>query len=100
MSECISVKEFLDACEARLARAEGVLKEPLRLQEELMGLEQLLRSNWPNAIIALKEVGMTPEHKQKIEAIFKRITKIEEHTQSTNSIFDGLEDFMQRSIKR
>ena len=95
----MSVEEFLSACEDRLKRAEGVVREPLSLQEELMGLEELLRSDWPNTIIALKEVGMTPEQKQKIELIFKCITRIEAITQSTNSMFDGLEDFMQRSIK-
>ena len=94
------IDEFLNACELCLGRAEAVVRHPIKLQAELVELEELLRKEWPNAMMEMKEVGLIPDYKETIDIIFKRITKIEAVAQSSNSLFDGLEDFMQRSNNR
>ena len=96
----MSVEEFLNACELRLERAEAVLGDPIELQSQLLELEELLRTEWPDAIIKIKEAGGAPQFKEIIEMIFTRITKIETAATTGKSLFDGLEDFMQRSNDR
>jgi hypothetical protein len=96
----MTIEEFLNACEERLRRAESYVRQPLNLQTELENLEELLRKEWPNAIVEIKEVGLSTQYKEKLDIIFKRITKIEKIAHSATSLFDGLEDFMQRPSKR
>ena len=65
MQPKMTVKEFLNTCELKLLRAEGVSRQAEKLQVELIELEELLRNQWPDA-----------------------------------SLFDGMEEFMQRSNNR
>jgi hypothetical protein len=96
----MSIEEFLNACEQSLRRAEAVVRQPMQLQIELTNLEELLRCEWPEAILKIKESGLAPDYKKIIDLIFERITKMEAIAQASNSLFDGLEDFMQRSNNR
>jgi hypothetical protein len=96
----MTVIEFLNACGESLGRAETVVRQPIKLQEELVQLEELLKREWPKAMIELQENGLLPQYKDTIDEFFKRITKIESITKANISLFDGLEDFMQRSSHR
>lgn len=100
MSMNMSIEEFLNACEQRLRRAETVVQQPLKLEVELIELEEFLRCEWPDAIIKIKDSGITSQYKETIDMIFKRITNIETIAKTNKSLFDGLEDFMQRSSNR
>jgi hypothetical protein len=96
----MDVIEFFDACGESLRRAEAVVRQPIKLQEELVQLEELLRREWPNAVLEIKESGLLPQYKDTIDDFFQRITKIESVTKANSSLFDGLEVFMQRSNSR
>ena len=96
----MNVIEFFNACGEILGRAEAVVRQPIKLQEELVQLEELLKREWPNAMIELQESRLLPQYKDTIDEFFKRITKIESVTRANISLFDGLEDFMQRSRDR
>jgi hypothetical protein len=96
MPGSLSTEEFLNACEHRLRRAEGVVRQPIQLQAELIELEELLRNGWPDAIMNIKETGMTKQYEEKIEIIFRRISKLESVAKSSIALFDGIEGFLQR----
>ena len=96
MSGSLPAEEFLNACEHKLRRAESVVRQPTQLQAELIELEELLRNEWPDAIMNIKETGMKKQYEEKIEMIFKRISKLELVTKSSIALFDGIEGFLQR----
>ena len=96
----MDLENFMNACEQRLGRVEAVLNNPLKLESELKELEELLRIEWPDAIISINEAGLKPEDKEKIEMIFNKIKKIELNTKTRVSFFDGIENFMQQSYNR
>jgi hypothetical protein len=96
MPGSLPTEEFLNACEHRLRRAEDVVRQPTQLQAELIKLEELLRNDWPDAIMNIKETGMTKQYEEKIEMIFKRISKLESVAKSSIAVFDGIEGFLQR----
>ena len=73
MSGSLSTEEFLNACEHKLRRAESVVRQPTQLQAELIELEELLRNEWPDAIMNIKETGMTKQYEEKIEMIFNQL---------------------------
>ena len=93
-------KEFLNACEERLGRVEGVLNQPIELQVSLEELEDLLRNEWPDAIISAKDVDVEPEDKQRLDVIFEKIKKLENNTKARVSFFNGIEGFMQQPRNR
>ena len=96
----MKLEEFLDACEERLRRVEGVINHPLQLQAELAELDQLLRNEWPGAIVEVKDVALEPQVKEKIIMIFQRIKKVENNTKARVSFVDGIEDFMKQTRNR
>ena len=100
MSKGINIDNFIDACEASLGRAEGVINQPLKLQVELEGLDKLLRNEWPTAILDLKERKLSPEDREKIKIIFRKIKKLEMNTGSRISLYNGIEDFMREPRNR
>ena len=68
--------------------------------KELKEFEELLRNEWPDAIIELKEAGLKAQDREKIQGIFKKIKQLETKAQTRVSFFDGIEDFMQKSRNR
>ena len=100
MQPKMTVKEFLNTCELKLLRAEGVSRQAEKLQVELIELEELLRNQWPDAIMEIKESGLSESDREIIEIIFKKIRKLEAVALSGASLFDGMEEFMQRSNNR
>ena len=96
----MKLQDFLNACEEQLRRVEDVLNHPLKLQEELAELDQLLRNEWPSAIIDIKDIMLEPQVREKITMIFKKIKKLENNTKTRVSFFDGIEDFMQQARNR
>ena len=96
----MSIENFVNACELQLGRVEGVVNQPLKFQEELNGFEELLRNEWPDAIIELKDSGLKAQDREKIQRIFKKIKQLETKAQTRGSFFDGIEDFMQKSRNR
>ena len=96
----MKLEEFLNACEERLRRAEGVLNHPSQLQVELAELDQLLRNEWPGAIIEIDDATLEPQIKEKITMIFQRIKKLENNTKARVSFVDGIEEFMQQTRNR
>ena len=67
MSGSLPTEEFLNACEHKLRRAESVVRQPTQLQAELIELEELLRNEWPDAIMNIKETGMKKQYEEKID---------------------------------
>lgn len=100
MPNSMTIPEFVNACEHRLRRAESFIKQPLKLQTELEELDRLLRSQWPDAIIAIKDGELAAKDRETIELIFKKIKKLEIITKTRVSLFDGIEDFMQQPRNR
>ena len=96
MPKSMSLEEFVNACEEQLRRVEVIINQPVQLQSVLEELEVLLRSEWPDAIIQIKEFGITAEEKEKIEIIFKKINKIELETKTRVSFFEGIDEFMKQ----
>ena len=96
----MNVESFLDACEERLRRVEGVMNHPHKLQVELIELDQLLRNEWPSAIVEIKDRTLEPQVREKIIMIFQKIKKLENNTKTRVSFFDGIEDFMQQTRNR
>ena len=94
MPNSMNIIEFVSACEERLKRVESALDKPLQLQSELEALEELLRSEWPDAMIRIKEDGIKLEDKKNIELIFKKIKRIELETNNRVSFFNGIDNFM------
>ena len=94
------LEDFLDACEEQLRRVEGVMNHPLQLELALAELDQLLRNEWPNAIVEVKDRTLEPQVKEKINMIFKKIKKLENNTKTRVSFFDGIEGFMQQTRNR
>jgi hypothetical protein len=97
MPKGMTIKEFINACEDMLRRVESVVKQPLKLQVQLEEFEELLRKEWPDAIIEIKDEGMDPHDRETIEMIFKKIEKLGSIVKSNVSLYDGLEDFLQQS---
>ena len=87
----------MNACEERLRRVESVLSQPIQLQSELQDLEELLRNEWPNAIIQLKDLEFAAEDKKNLEMIVKKIKKLEVSTKTKVSLFDGVDAFLKQS---
>ena len=96
----MDLKNFMNACEERLRRAETLVDNPLQLKSELKELEEFLRIEWPNAIIGIKEAVLEPEDKEKIVMIFHEIKRLELNTKTRVSFFDGIEKFMEQSDNR
>ena len=96
----MDLRNFVNACEERLKRAELVLNNPSQLETELKELEELLRIEWPDAILTARGVDLEPEDKEKIVMIFNKIKKIELNTKTRVSFFDGIENFIQQSDNR
>ena len=94
MPKSISLEEFVNACEERLRRVEAVINTPEQFQSELQQLEELLRSEWPDAIVNIKEFGITAEEKEKIKIVIKKINKIELEANTRISFFEGIDDVM------
>ena len=69
----MELEEFLDACEKQLRRVEDVVNRPLILEAELVELDQLLRNEWPTAIIEINDMAQEPQVREKITMIFKKI---------------------------
>ena len=97
MPKSMIIENFVNACETRLRRVEGVTNKPLQLEAELEKLEEFLRNDWSNAILEMKEVGLSPDEREKIQTIFEKIKRIELNTKIKVSLFDGLDDFLKRS---
>ena len=93
----MKLQKFLNACEEQLGRVEGVINHPIQLQRELAELDQLLRNEWPSAIINIKDLTLEPQVKEKMIMIFEKIKKLENSTKTRVSFFDGIEDFMQQT---
>ena len=96
----MDLENFINACEKRLQRVDTLLNNPLQLESELKELEELLRIEWPNAIINVREEGLEPKDREKIAMIFNKIKQIELYTKTRVSFFDGIEKFMQQSDNR
>ena len=96
----MSIKSFVNACELQLRRVENVVNQPLKFQQELKEFEELLRKEWPDAIIELQDAGLKDQDKEEIQKIFKKIKELETKAQTRGSFFDGIEDFMQKSRNR
>ena len=93
----MKLQNFLNACEEQLGRVEGVINHPIQLQRELAELDQLLRNEWPSAIVNIKDLTLEPQVKEKMIMIFEKIKKLENSTKTRVSFFDGIEDFMQQT---
>ena len=96
----MSLEDFMNACEHQLKRVEDVLDQPLKLQSELTDLEELLRNEWPNAILSAKDDDLVIKQKEKIEIILDRIKKLEIKTKTKVSLFDGMKEFIQQATNR
>lgn len=97
MPKSMTMEEFLNACEDRLRRAEGFVKNPVQLQSDLNQLEEVLRSEWPDAILELKDTGLTTQEREKLEMIVEKIKKLEIIAKSRLELFDGIEEFLQKT---
>lgn len=100
MPGSISIEEFFTACKVQLERAEGVIQQPSQFNAELDELELILRNHWPDIISKLNDEGISQEHKDDASMIFQKIKKLETISNSRTTLFDGMEDFMQRSKHR
>ena len=92
----MTIKDFLNACEQQLGRAEGVVEKPIQLQRELESLDELLRNEWPDVMVRIKDLNLKQEETEKIAIIFERIKKLELKAKTRVSIYHGIEDFMQQ----
>ena len=90
----MSLEEFINACESILGRVEDFVNQPSQFRLELEELEALLRSEWPDAIVNIKEFGITAEEKEKIKIVIKKINKIELEANTRISFFEGIDDVM------
>jgi hypothetical protein len=100
MQAKMTIEEFLNTCELKLLRAEGVSRQPEKLHIELIELEELLRNQWPDAIMYIKDSGLSENDREMIEMIFEKIRKLEAVAASGASLFDGMDEFMQRKKNR
>ena len=100
MPGSMNLKEFISACEENLRRVEGVVDKPLQLQSELELLEELLRNEWPDAIIQSRDIGLSTQDKEKMKTIFQRIKGLQTKTSARVSFFDGIESFMEQPRNR
>ena len=73
---------------------EDFVNQPSQFRLELEELEALLRSEWPDAIVNIKEFGITAEEKEKIKIVIKKINKIELEANTRISFFEGIDDVM------
>ena len=96
----MSLEDFLNACELGLKRAKVVLNQPLVLQTELVNLDELLRNQWPDAMKNIQENGLRQKDEERITLILNEIKKLEVHTKTRQSLFDGIESFLQESRNR
>lgn len=93
----MSIEAFVNAVEENLRRVEAVINQPNQLQIELEELDQLLRNEWPDAIIKSNSGELSTNQLGRIKLIFKKIKKLELKANSKIQLYDGIEEFMQRS---
>ena len=96
MQKSMGIEAFINAVEERLRRVEDVINDPLKLQSKLEDLEQLLRNEWPDAIVKSNEGGLSPKEVEGVDKVFKKIKKLELKAKTRLLLYDGIEDFMRQ----
>ena len=100
MQERIAIEEFLNTCSDLLTRAEGVVKDPNKLRNNLQDLDNLLNKHWSDIIEQLGDIEPSDQTREHIQKIFNKIMELELISKTTLSLFDEMKEFVQRSTNR